>query len=122
MVSSVLFVINKYSCIDLFNRKAFFLNYFFKGIDLCSRSVFIVINEQKDNVSVHFLCDEIVSDDPCAARFPFAFDFIAIRILRMPGANSAPCLGFSRSDLPKLTKSSLNEGYFFASFFAVTSK
>lgn len=66
-------MINKYSCIDLFNRKAFFLNYFFKDIDLCSRSVFFVINEQKDNVSIHFLCDEIVSDDPCAAIFPFVF-------------------------------------------------
>ena len=38
-------MINKYSCIDLFNRKVFFLNYFFKDIDLCSRSVFFVINE-----------------------------------------------------------------------------
>lgn len=64
---------DKYSCIDLFNRKTFFLNYFFKDIDLCSRSVFFVINEQKDNVSIHFLCDEIVSDDPCAAIFPFVF-------------------------------------------------
>lgn len=122
MFTSYSIVINKYSCMDLFNRKAFFLNYFFKDIDLCSRSVFFVINEQKDNVSVHFLCDEIVSDDPCAARFPFAFDFIAIRILRILVLILHLVWVFSRSDLPKLTKSSLNEGYFFASFFAVTSK
>ena len=63
----------EYTLLGSLNRIAFFLNNFFEDIDLCCRSIFLVINEQKNNLSIHFMCNKIVSDDPGTTRFSFTF-------------------------------------------------
>ena len=55
------------------DRVAFFLNDLFEHIDLCRCSILFVIDEQQHYFSIHLLCDEVISDDPCSAGFPFAF-------------------------------------------------
>ena len=42
----------EYTLLGSLNRIAFFLNNFFEDIDLCCRSIFLVINEQKNNLSI----------------------------------------------------------------------